>query len=59
MCIEAALYLLDKAELSEGARSNPVHVIRTMSQMVCFCVDFAASFHMSRLLARAAVVGVP
>ena len=34
VCIEAALYLLDKAELSVGARSNPVQVIRTMSQMV-------------------------
>ena len=32
--IKAALYLLDKAELLETARSNPVLVVRTMSQMV-------------------------
>ena len=34
VCLDAALYLLDKAELSMGARSNAIHVTRTMSQMV-------------------------
>ncbi|XP_064634743.1 protein-glutamine gamma-glutamyltransferase K-like [Lineus longissimus] len=30
---EAALYLLDKGGLPDGGRSNPVHVIRTISAM--------------------------
>ena len=34
VALEAALYLLDKAELMDGARSNPVLIARTMSQMV-------------------------
>ena len=42
--IKAALYLLDKAELLETARSNPVLVVRTMSQMVrpdCACIGMS------------------
>ena len=34
VCLEAALHLLDKAELSDGARSNPVLVLRCLSAMV-------------------------
>ena len=38
--MDAALYLLDKAELSMGARSNAIHVTRTMSQMVRYYILF-------------------
>ncbi|ELT93168.1 hypothetical protein CAPTEDRAFT_156823 [Capitella teleta] len=33
VCTEASLYLLDKAELADGARSNPLIVIRCLSAM--------------------------
>ncbi|CAH1780198.1 unnamed protein product [Owenia fusiformis] len=33
VCLEAALYLLDKAELADGARSNPVLICRVISAM--------------------------
>ena len=34
VCLDAALYLLDKGELHEGARANPRMVIRTISALV-------------------------
>ena len=34
VCLEAALYLLDKAELKDGARSNPVLIARSISATV-------------------------
>ena len=34
VCLEAALYLLDKAGLQQGARSNPALVVRAISAMV-------------------------
>ena len=34
--MDCALYLLDVAELADGARGNPVHIIRTLSSRVCY-----------------------
>ena len=36
VCLEAALWLMDKAELVPGARSNATSVLRCMSKMVRF-----------------------
>ena len=36
VCLDAALYLLEKGKLAETARSNPVYICRCISAMVGF-----------------------